>query len=225
MLAAILFDLDGTLINTDELHYQAWQEILNEHHLTINETFYKTQMSGRLNPDIVQDLLPQLDAAAQADLIERKEARFRELAEHLNPMPGLLDVLAWIQQHQLRQAVVTNAPRDNAYFMLRSLNLIEAFNPVVIADDIGIGKPDPAPYQLALQQLGIAPEAALVFEDSPSGVRSAVGARISTIGIASTHPPQVLYDLGAKLVIDDFTDVRLWNLLNSSSKALTLASL
>ena len=72
MLEAILFDLDGTLVNTDPIHYKAWQEILRNYGLEIDETFYKTRISGRLNPVIIQDILPQLSIAEGEQLAEDK---------------------------------------------------------------------------------------------------------------------------------------------------------
>jgi HAD superfamily hydrolase (TIGR01509 family) len=219
MLAAILFDLDGTITNTDPIHFRAWQQHLQEHGLTIDETFYKTRISGKTNPVIIEEILPHLSAEAGQALADAKEAQFRELAkQEITALDGLTQVLNWAQQQQLPLAVVTNAPPENAYFMLETLQLETHFQTVIISDEIGIGKPDPAPYTIALERLGVAPESAIAFEDSPSGIRSAVAAGIPTVGIASTHNPQVLYDLGAMLVIPDFTDEQLWAILNSSGK-------
>lgn len=203
-LAAILYDLDGTLANTDPLHYQAWHDFLLGYDLEIDETFYKTRISGRLNPAIVADLLPQLTVEEGEQFAAAKEACFRELATQLTPLPGLLDLVHWAKQQGLKQAVVTNAPPENAHFMLRALHLETAFDALVLAEEVGIGKPDPAPYRFALEQFGITADQAVAFEDSPSGVRSAVAAGIPTIGIASTQAPSVLYGVGASLVVADF---------------------
>lgn len=215
MLAAILYDLDGTIVNTDPLHYQVWQQLLRDVGIEIDEEFYLARMSGRLNPAIVQELLPELSPEAVEQFSELKEARFRELATELTPLPGLLNAIAWAEARGLKQAVVTNAPRENAYHMLRVLNLQERFDRVVISEDIGVAKPDPGPYQYILNHFGLTPEQALAFEDSPSGIRAAVGAGIPTVGIASTQDPTDLYYLGAMLVIPDFTDSQLWALLDS----------
>ena len=215
MLAAILYDLDGTIVNTDPLHYQAWQELLRDYRLEIDEEFYKTRMSGRLNPDIVQDLLPEFSLEAVQHFSDRKEARFRELATELTPLPGLCNLIAWASTRGLKQAVVTNAPRQNADYMLKVLKLQQNFAQVVVSEEIGIPKPDPTPYLYILNEFGLSPEQALAFEDSPSGIRAAVGAGIPTVGIASTQEPRDLYNLGAMLVIPDFTDSQLWSLLGS----------
>jgi beta-phosphoglucomutase len=215
MLAAILFDLDGTIVNTDPIHYQAWQKMLLRYDIEMDDKFYKSRISGRINPEIVKDILPHLSVAESEQLAEEKEVLFRELASHLQPMSGLTQLLAWTETHQLKRALVTNAPRLNAEFMLKVLGINQAFHTIVLADDCQAGKPDPEPYQVALQNLGITAQQAIALEDSPSGIRAAVGAGISTIGITSTHEPQVLQQFGTLMAIPDFTDLQLWKLLNS----------
>ncbi len=224
MPIAILFDLDGTLVNSDPIHYKAWQEILRDYGLEIDEAFYKTHISGRLNPVIIQDILPQLSLADGHQLAVEKEARFRELGPKLRPLPGLSEVLGWTDELGLKRAVVTNAPRLNAQFMLSVLGLTDTFPIVVLGEDTVAGKPDPAPYQLALRELGIGPESAIAFEDSPSGIRSSVGAGICTIGIASTHHPENLCKAGAVLAVPDFTAKPLWSWLLSRTSASTTSS-
>ncbi len=218
MLKALLFDLDGTLVETDSLHFMIWQDFLRDYGIDSDREFYQTHISGRLNPDIVADLLPQLDAEATADFIWRKEAEFRNRATALQPMPGLLPLLDWAQQQAIQIAVVSNAPRENVWFALKALKLETAFEQVILGDDLPKGKPDPLPYQEALRQLQVSPEQAVAFEDSPSGMRSAIGADIFTVGIASTHSPEALEQLGAQLVIPDFTDARLLSLLEQKLK-------
>lgn len=180
----------------------------------IDETFYKTRISGRLNPAIVADLLPQLSPDAADEFAAQKEVRFRELAPQLAPLAGLSDLLDWATVRRLKQAVVTNAPPENVHHTLKALHLESMFEPVVIAEIIGIGKPDPGPYRYALEHLGLAPEQAIAFEDSPSGIRAAVAAGIPTVGIASTQEPQALYRVGAALVVPDFAAPELWALLS-----------
>ncbi len=217
MLKALLFDLDGTLANTDPIHYATWKDVLREYGLTIDRKFYDENFSGRLNVAIVANLLPQLSAEAGAQLSWNKEAEFRKRASgELRPLAGLMDILQWANTQHLQQAVVTNAPVENAEFMLRVLKLDTYFHTVVIAENLERGKPDPLPYQVALDRLGVSAEAAVAFEDSPSGIRSAVGAGVLTVGIASTHAAAELYAVGAKLVVENFADPKLDELLRFS---------
>ncbi|WP_243031065.1 HAD family hydrolase [Thermus altitudinis] len=203
MLKALLFDLDGTLADTDPLHLWAWREALAPWGIGVDEAFYRKRISGRLNPDILQDLLG-LDGEAAAQIIEAKEARFRELAQDLKPMPGLLELLEEAQAKGLTWGVVTNAPKANAHHVLGALGLKPPL--LVLAEEVGRGKPHPLPYQVALKRLGLLPKEALAFEDSPSGVRSAVGAGITTYAILSGHPREALLEAGADRVIASFMD-------------------
>ena len=216
MLSAILFDLDGTLTHTDPLHFFTWQQVLMEFGLSIDQVFYNHYISGRINAEIVQDILPQLTPEQGSQVAVDKEARFRRLGEQLQPLPGLIKLLEWTAASGLKQAVVTNAPRANAEFMLEALQLTATFPLVVLAEEASQGKPDPAPYLLALSRLGVNCQEAIAFEDSPSGVRSAVGAGLLTVGVASTHQPEVLKNAGATLVIADFTEPALWEWLEQA---------
>lgn len=215
MLKAILFDLDGTIVNTDPIHYQIWHEILLEYNVEINEKIYKSDISGRLNPDIIQDLLPHLSLEERERFAEEKEARFRQKTPLLEAINGFAQLLAWSENHHLKRALVTNAPRLNAHFMLEALQLKKAFDIIILAGEEAAAKPDPAPYQVALERLGVSAEQAIAIEDSPSGIRSAVSAGIRTVGMASTQIPETLHELGAFMVISDFADLRLWTFLNS----------
>ena len=205
MLKALLFDLDGTLAETDSVHHPTWADLLKPHGYDIDWAFYQERISGRLNPDIVAELLPDLSDEEGRAMIEEKEADFRERAVALEPLPGLVDFIGMGKGLGLEVALVTNAPKENVLAVLRALGLDEAFETLILADDVGIGKPDPAPYRAALSGLGVSAEESLAFEDSPSGIASSIGAGIPTVGVASTHDPEKLGRLGVDLVVHDFT--------------------
>lgn len=210
MLQAILFDLDGTLTHSDPLHFRLFETMLAERGVPIDDGFYRRHISGRTNRAILQDLFPDMSEDEISAFSAAKEARFREAAKsQLQPMAGLMSFLQYLEQKQCSVAVVTNAPRLNAEFMLEVLGLGDRFEFVILGENLPRAKPDPLPYQVALDRLGIAPEAALVFEDSPSGVRAAVAAKIATIGLASSHNPATLKNCGAQWVVQDFTDPQL----------------
>ncbi len=210
MLKAILFDLDGTLTHTDAIHFFVWQSLLPKYGINIDLSFYQQHISGRSNPNFLSKWLPELSSQEILTISNNKEARFRELAqEKLEPLPGLEKLLEWIKTHSLKKGVVTNAPRPNADFMLKALKLDKYWDTVVVSEELPWTKPHPFPYQEALRRLNITAEEALVFEDSPSGVQSAVGAGLFTVGITTTQGEETLRTNGAKLVISDFKDPQL----------------
>jgi HAD superfamily hydrolase (TIGR01509 family) len=211
---ALLFDLDGTLAETDSLHLPTWVDVLGPYGIEVDERFYKESLSGRSNSKIVQDLLPCLSAEVGRKLADAKEASFRERAHELEPLPGLLDFMKEGKSRGISLALVTNAPEENVEAILLALELKEFFDEVVLSDEVGPVKPDPAPYKAALDKLGISPEQALAFEDSTSGISSSVAAGIPTVGIASTQEPETLEEAGAFMAAKDFTGPEIRRLLD-----------
>jgi HAD superfamily hydrolase (TIGR01509 family) len=210
---ALLFDLDGTLAETDSLHLPTWVDVLGPYGIEVDERFYKESLSGRSNSKIVQDLLPCLSAEEGRKLADVKEASFRERAHELEPLPGLLDFMKEGKSRGISLALVTNAPEENVEAIVLALELKEFFDEVVLSDEVGPVKPDPAPYKAALDKLGISPEKALAFEDSTSGISSSVAAGIPTVGIASTQEPETLEEAGAFMAAKDFTGPEIRRLL------------
>jgi HAD superfamily hydrolase (TIGR01509 family) len=203
---SLLFDLDGTLAETDSLHLPTWVEALRAHGIEVDEAFYRENISGRANAEIVGDLLPNLSAQKGREIVEAKEAGFRERAGDLEPLPGLMEFLESAKGRGLRTGLVTNAPRENVAAVLAALGLEDFFDAVVPAEEVRAAKPDPEPYLTALEKLGAERGEALAFEDSLSGIRSAVDAGVPTVGIASTQEPEKLREAGAFTAARDFTD-------------------
>ena len=214
MYRALLFDLDGTLAETDSLHLPTWVEALRPYGIEVDESFYRERISGRSNSKIVEDLLPDLSAEEGRELANAKEASFRERAHELEPLPGLLDFMQEGKSRELSLALVTNAPEENVEAILLALGLREFFDEVVLSDEVGPVKPDPAPYKAALEKLGVTSKEALAFEDSTSGIASSVAACIPTVGIASTQKAGTLEEAGAFMVARDFTDPQLRKILD-----------
>ena len=217
MYRALLFDLDGTLAETDSLHLPTWVDVLGPYGIEVDEAFYKENISGRSTGEIVRELLPDLPRDEGREIGDAKEANFRERAGELEPLPGLLDFLRKATERALKTALVTNAPEENVEAILLALELGEYFDELVLSEEVGRVKPDPAPYRVALDRLGLSPEEAVAFEDSISGISSAVGAGVPTVGIASTQDQETLRRAGAFMVAKDFTDPQLREFIGTVS--------
>lgn len=217
MIRALLFDLDGTLLASDPLHARAFVTLFAEHGRTIDDAFYNSRIHGRLNAEIFAEFFPDEDGEA---LAEAKEAAFRALlGPSAPPMPGLRALLDRAEAADWATAVVTNAPRVNAEFMLNAIGLADRFDTLVVSDECHAGKPDPAPYLEALRRLNCPSECAVAFEDSPSGIRAAVAAGVRTFGIRSSLSDAALRDAGATASFSDFSDPALGPLLDRQSGA------
>ncbi|MFD1341742.1 HAD family hydrolase [Litorisediminicola beolgyonensis] len=211
MALALLFDLDGTLLETDPLHVAVFRELFAERGREIDEAYYLERIHGRHNADIFADEFPGEDPQAMSD---EKEARFRaKLGDSAPPMAGLPALLDRAEAAGWPIAVVTNAPRANAEASLGAIGLRHRFETLIIGDECARGKPDPEPYLAAMRALGVAPGECLAFEDSPSGLRAARASGAFTFGVTSSLSPAALRDAGAQEVIDDFTDDRLMRAL------------
>lgn len=209
-LKALLFDLDGTLVNTDPVHMAVFAEILAPLGHVVDEAFFRQQISGHRNEEIFRKFFPDLDAEEIQRMGREKEDQFRAGAQGVKPVVGLERVLTWATDNGLAIGLVTNAPRANVDFILPLLGVENVFGCRILADEMGKGKPDPAPYRAALETFGINAREAVVFEDSGNGIRSSVGAGIFTYGLKTTHSEQELSAAGADLAIADYNDPVLW---------------
>jgi HAD superfamily hydrolase (TIGR01509 family) len=214
---ALLFDLDGTLAETDSLHLPTWVDALQPYGVEVDEEFYRDRISGRNTAEIVRELLPDLTDEQGRSIGEAKEASFRERASELEPLPGLVDFVIQGRELGMRIALVTNAPEENVETILLALKLRDFFDVVVLADEVEAVKPDPAPYRAALEKTGAPAGEALAFEDSVSGISSSVAAGIPTVGIASSQEPKKLLGAGAFMTAQDFTDPRLRTLIETQA--------
>jgi haloacid dehalogenase superfamily, subfamily IA, variant 3 with third motif having DD or ED len=213
-LEAILFDLDGTLADTDPVHLQVFAELLKPLGYEVDDEFFRKHISGARNEILFRKFFPDYSAEEIIAAGEAKEALFRDKACHVQPVDGLGHILQWAAEKQLRLALVTNAPRSNVSFMLSSLGLEDTFEIMVMAEDVTEGKPNPAPYLLALEKLGISADRSIVFEDSLTGIRSAKGAGLRVYGMMTTLSVDKLHEAGADVAIEDYNDDRLWEELN-----------
>ena len=203
--AALLFDLDGTMLVSDPIHMEVFAELLAPRGLTVDEDFYMSHIHGRLNVDFFAEFLPgEPDPVALSD---HKEAEFRRRLPRPYPsMPGVIDFLSRARDAGLHLAVVTNAQRANAEAMLEAIGARAYFEVVVSGEETPRGKPHPDPYLEAMALLDAAPEDCVAFEDSPSGIRSAHASGAMTVGLRSSLDDAALRALGADMSIQDFTD-------------------
>lgn len=212
-LKALIFDMDGTLADSDPVHLRAFADYLAPLGVEVDEEVYRTKISGRTNAQIFAGLLPDRSAAEHGRFADEKEALFRELSADLQPLSGLLPLLDWAEAQGLKLALVTNGPRLNVEHTLKALGIAHRFPITVAGEDVARGKPDPLPYRTALDRLGIGPDEAMAFEDSPSGLKAAKAAGIVTVGVLTGQTAEALAALGADLTVRDFSNPGLMRML------------
>ena len=207
--SCLLFDIDGTLVDSDRLHIVAMNEICGAYGVSFDEETFRTRISGRMNNVIFAEFLPHVPVEEHADISNRKEALFRTMASDMKPLEGLMELLDWADSVELPYAAVTNAPRENAHFVLRALNAMERFKAVILSDELDHAKPHPLPYLTGLQKLAGSAHRSVAFEDSKSGVTSAHGAGLSVVGLTTSMDSEILRAHGAVMTAPDYRDAEL----------------
>jgi HAD superfamily hydrolase (TIGR01509 family) len=207
---ALLFDIDGTLTDTDALHLEAFNEVLGRYGHTFDHARFTKELQGFSNASIGERFLPGEPLERQAAIIGEKEQTFRKLvAGRIRPLPGLMALLARADRANIPMVAVTNAPRPNAEMLLSGLGIADRFRVLVIGDELAEGKPHPMPYLEGLRAVGASAGTSLAFEDSRSGVRSASSAGIATIGIRTSLSHADMVAAGAVMTAKTFDDPEL----------------
>ncbi|WP_431201706.1 HAD family hydrolase [Bradyrhizobium betae] len=204
---ALLFDIDGTLANTDPLHLKAFNQVLGPRGHVFDHARFSRELQGFSNVSIGERFLPDEALDKRAEILGEKEQVFRTLvAGQIEPLPGLMALLDLADGAGIPMAAVTNAPRLNAELLLSGLGITHRFKAIVIGDELPHGKPHPLPYQEGLRFVGASAAASVAFEDSRSGVQSAAAAGIPTIGIRTSLSHADLVGSGAVASASAFDD-------------------
>ena len=211
-MPALLFDLDGTLLNSDAIHECVYKELWASRGMVMDDGFYMTHVHGRLNVDVFAEFLP--DEPDPQGLSDWKEAQFRDRLPATYPaLPGVRAVLDKARAKDWGVAVVTNAMRLNADAMLSAIGMCADVDVIVIGEECENGKPHPEPYLMAMQQLDETPNTCIAFEDSASGMKAAAASGAYPVGVRSGLTDAALRDAGAAVTIQDFNDPALSDIL------------
>ncbi|MCK1362131.1 HAD-IA family hydrolase [Bradyrhizobium sp. 199] len=204
---ALLFDIDGTLADTDPLHLKAFNQVLGPHGHVFDHARFPRELQGFANVAIGERFLPDEVPERRALILDEKEEVFRTLvAGQIAPLPGLMALLDRADAAGIPMVAVTNAPRLNAELLLSGLGITHRFKALVIGAELPHGKPHPLPYQEGLRFVGAKAEASIAFEDSRTGVQSAAAAGIPTVGIRTSLSHADLVGAGAVTSASAFDD-------------------
>ncbi len=210
--AAVIFDLDGTLIDNNRYHIEAWKVFFEKIGRPFSMEEYKTNMNGRINRDIFQYLFgKELSAEEITRLTDEKEALYRAYyAPHITAIPGLTNLLAQIQEAAIPMAIATSGLPVNIAFMFDHVAIEGYFEQVIDATYITNSKPHPEIFLKAAAAVKANPLNCVAFEDSVAGVRSAKAAGMKVVGLTTTHTAEDLYE--ADKIIKDYTEINVTDL-------------
>jgi len=201
---AVLWDVDGTLIDSAEYHWLTWRETLFGEGYELTRAQFDASF-GRRNDEILRGYFGEnLSAAEVARIGEAKEVRYRELvgARGIEPLPGVRRWLGKLKTEGWRQALASSAPRLNLEAILKALGLEEFFDAIASAEDVERGKPDPQIFLAAAAKVQIPAARCVVVEDAPAGIEAARRAGMRRIGVLSFHG-----ELDADVVVNSLADL------------------
>ena len=210
--AALIFDMDGVLVDSNPFHLQKWIDLLNAHGISYDAAALPTQILGSRNDTAFRRFFGAgLTAEEVQRLSEELEARFRkDFRPHARALPGLESLMAEADGAGIPMAVASSAMSKNVEFVVDALGFRPYFRALVSGDEVTRPKPDPEIYLKAATKLGCEPSLCVAFEDSFVGIESAKRAGMKCVGIASTFPFEELRrQTSADWVAASFEEIKL----------------
>lgn len=210
--SAVIFDLDGVIVSTDEYHYEAWKEISEQEDIPFNrEINEKLRGVSRMESlDIIlSNSTKSYSETEKLLLAERKNERYRERLNHLSAkdiLPGVRELILNLKGREIKIAIGSSS--KNTPFILEKIGLASSFDAIADGNAIKNSKPDPEVFLLAAERLGVRPEECIVMEDAEAGIEAAIAAGMKAVGIgaASICP-------NAHIGVEDLTKLNIEQLL------------
>jgi len=208
-----LFDLDGTLVNTDDIYYDVWKELLDEYRITLTTEIYKNKIYGNCDITVVQNLLPENFQKKCDEISYKKDQLFIEKIHKIKVIPGAIEFLKNIKRIGAQMALVTNCNRAVSEHILMYLNISHMFEFIVIGQECTKPKPFPDPYILAIKKFNGKSSKTIIFEDSKTGLLSAKSANpYCVVGLETSYSKDEIINYGANISIKDFVNITMTDL-------------
>ena len=182
---AVRWDMDGTLIDSEEFHWRSWHLTLQDEGIAFTRDQFLSTFGQRNDTIISQWLGAAATPERAARIAESKEIMYRHLVRRdgISPLPGVADWVRRLHRDGWQQAIASAAPRANIETVLEVLSATHIFDAIVSAEDVRKGKPDPEVYLLAAERVGVAPAKCIVVEDAVAGIAAARAAGMRSIGV------------------------------------------
>jgi len=205
MIKGVIFDMDGTIVDSLPYHYRAWEKFFEENKVeNFSEKLKNYKGGGTLD----------LMTAVYGDKYSRKELKimtddkeiiFREIYKNnVVPIAGFMEMFELIKSKKILVGIASNAIRKNVKMILSELKIYNKFDSIICGDEVKKGKPDPEMFNETVDKFKLKKEECLIFEDSIEGVTAAVNSNVDVIGITSSSSDKILRDRGCKLTIENY---------------------
>lgn len=221
---AVIFDMDGVIIDSNPYHRMAWGRFLDTKGIVISDDVFKNQIFGTTGSGALRRLIGEGLTEGEVEAFKREiEGEYRDIIRHLDgvePVNGLVDFMESIKNGGHKIALATSAPAENVELVLNRFGIYKLFDLMVDITQVTKGKPDPEIYQMAVNRLSISKRQCVVFEDSISGITAAKCAGLVVIGVTTSHSSEELKEAGAVFTIGDFSEISLEKVLEVLQRAV-----
>ena len=205
---AVIFDMDGVLIDSYDAHFESWQRLSKERGVTYPEETFAIGF-GRTSHEVFRELWPEKNLSEKQIVVlaERKEELFREALDRDFPaMDGVAELIEALNKAGWRTAIGSSGPPENVKLVADRLGVTKLMGALVTMNEVKRGKPDPQVFLVAAEKLGVDPKRCIVIEDAPVGIQAAHAAGMACVGICSTGRRRDQLQ-EAELVIDSMREI------------------
>ena len=207
MKKGIIFDMDGTIVDSLPYHYKAWKIFFKENKVeNFSERLKDYKGGGTL--DLMTAVYGDKYSRKELNIMtDDKEIIFREIYKNnVEPIKGFMKMFEFIKSKKILVGLASNAIRKNVKMILNELKIYKEFDSIICGDEVKIGKPNPEMFNKTVSRFKLKKKECLIFEDSLEGVSAAVNSEVDVIGITSSTSEEVLINSGCKLTMDNYLD-------------------
>ena len=217
MLKAIIFDLDGTMVDSLPYHHESWRIFFKNNNIEENDfTEILKEYKGGGTLELMTSVFGNMYTKEELEkMTNDKEVIFRDIYKSkIYPIEGLKKFLDNLKESNISLSIGSNAIRKNVIMTIEELGITNYFSSIICGDEVSKGKPDPEMYIKTLSNLKVNKDECVIFEDSIEGVEAAKNADIKVIGVTSSQSSEILKSVGAFETINDYTRINVDNILN-----------
>ena len=217
MLKAIIFDLDGTMVDSLPYHHESWRIFFKNNNIEENDfTEILKEYKGGGTLELMTSVFGNMYTKEELEkMTNDKEVIFRDIYKSkIYPIEGLKKFLDNLKESNISLSIGSNAIRKNVIMTIEELGITNYFSSIICGDEVSKGKPDPEMYIKTLSNLKVNKDECVIFEDSIEGVEAGKNADIKVIGVTSSQSSEILKSVGAFETINDYTRINVDNILN-----------
>ena len=217
MLKLVIFDMDGTIVDSLPYHKKSWQIFAKKHPIKNFEKLLLQKKGGTIT-EIMRFMIGKSKSETEIEeLGELKESLFRKIySDKIEPIKGFIDFLKILKKNKISISLASNGGHENIKFVMKKLNCNKYFKFKIGGEDVENGKPNPEMFLRVLELSSLKAKECLIFEDSIEGIKAGVKAGCKVVGVTTSHKPQKLLSLGCNYTIDNYQNINLLNgIINS----------